>query len=96
MSWSIDEIEFGSLPLHAYWSELDGDTALTLEIHIIECLRLELTLLESTGYLHESVCECRLPVVDMSDDTEVADGFWLGHGLVFYWIEDQGICDTSA
>ena len=77
MSWSIYEIEFYSLPLHPYRSQLDRDTTLTLEIHVIEGLRLELTLLESTSDLHESVCECRLPVVDMSDDTEVADGCWL-------------------
>jgi hypothetical protein len=83
MSRSIDEIEFDSLPLHTYWSELDGDTTFSLKVHVIECLRLELTLLESASYLHEAVCERRLPMIDMCDDTEVTDGGWFGHGLVF-------------
>jgi hypothetical protein len=73
MSWCVDEIELDSLPLHAHWSEFYRDTTLSFEIHVIECLRLELALLESTSDLHESVCECRLPVIDMSDDTKIAD-----------------------
>ena len=79
MSRSIDEIELDSLPLHTYWSELDRDTSLTLEIHLVECLRLHLTLLERTGDLHETISESRLPVIDMSNDTKVADRGWFGH-----------------
>lgn len=73
MSRSIDEIELDSLPLHTYGSELDRDTSLTLEIHLIEGLRLHLTLLESTSDLHETISEGRLAMIDMSNDTEVAD-----------------------
>ena len=76
MSLSIDEIKFCSLPLHTYWGELDRDATLTLEIHVIECLRLEFALLECSSYLHKTVCECRLTMVNMGDDTEVADGCW--------------------
>jgi hypothetical protein len=79
MPRSIDEIELHSTPLHAYWSELDRDTALALEIHIIECLRLHLTLLEGSRDLHETISKSRLPMIDMGDDTEVADGSRLGH-----------------
>lgn len=73
MSRCVDEIELDSLPLHAHGSELYRDAALALEVHIIERLRLEFALLEGTSDLHESVCESRLPVVDMSDDTKIAD-----------------------
>ncbi len=74
MAWSIDEIEFDSFPLHTYRSELDRDTSLTLEIHLIESLRLHLTLLERTGDLHETISEGRLAVIDMGNDTKIADG----------------------
>ncbi len=73
MSRSIDEIEIDSLPLHAYGSELDRDTTLALEIHLIESLRLELTLLECSSDLHEAISKSRLSVVDMSNDTKIAD-----------------------
>ena len=79
MSRSIDEIELNSLPLHTYWSELDSDTSLTLEIHLIEGLRLHLTLLKSTSDLHETISECRLAMIDMSDDTKIADRGRFGH-----------------
>jgi hypothetical protein len=79
MSRSIDEIEFDSLPLHTHWSELDRDTSLTLEIHLIECLRLHLTLLERTSDLHETISESRLAMIDMSYDTKIADRGRFGH-----------------
>lgn len=81
MSWSIDEIELDSPPLHTYWSELDRDTALTLQIHLIERLRLHLSFLQSASDLHETISESRLTMIDMSDDTEVADGSWFGHSI---------------
>ena len=71
MSRSVDEIELDSLPLHAYRSQLDRDTTLTLEVHIVERLRLELAFLECSCDLHETISKSRLPVVDMGDDTEI-------------------------
>jgi hypothetical protein len=79
VSGSIDEIELDSLPLHAYWSQLDCDATLSLEIHLIEGLRLELALLEGTRDLHESIGERRLSVVDMGDNTEIAYSSRFGH-----------------
>ena len=79
MSWSIDEIELDSFPLHAYWSELYRDATLTLEIHLIEGLRLELALLECPCDLHETIGKSRLSMIDMGDDTEIADGRWFRH-----------------
>ena len=73
MAWSIDEIELDSLPLHTYWSEFDSDTALSLEVHIIKCLRLDFSFLEGTCDFHESVGKGGFPVVDMSNDTEISD-----------------------
>ena len=83
MSWSIDEIELCSLPLHADWSELDSDAALSLDIHIVECLRLYLSFLECTRDIHKTISKSRLTMIDMGYDTEVADGSWFGH--CFIW-----------
>jgi hypothetical protein len=76
MTWSIDEVEFDSFPLHAYRSELDGDATLTLEVHIVEGLRLYFAFLECSCDFHESVGKGRLPVVDMRDDAKISDGVW--------------------
>ena len=80
MPRSIDEIELDSLPLHTYWSELDRDTSFTLEIHLIERLRLHLTLLEGSCDLHEAISERGLAMIDMGNDTKIADGNRFGHG----------------
>ena len=90
MSWGVDEIELDSLPLHTYWSELDSDTTLTLEIHLVECLRLELTLIECSSDLHESIGKSRLPMVDMGDDTEIADGRGFSHALNHSQKDEKG------
>jgi hypothetical protein len=73
VSWSIDEVELDSLPLHTDWCELDRDTTLTLEIHIIEGLGLDFSFFERACDLHESVGKSRLPMIDVGNDTEVAD-----------------------
>lgn len=74
MPWSIDEIEFSSFPLHTYWSELDGDTPFPLEIHVIECLRLDFSLFECSSDFHETVCQSRLAMINVSNDTKISDG----------------------
>ena len=55
MSWSIYEIEYDSLPLHTYRSELDRDTTFAFEVHIVERLRLDLSFLKRPGDLHEAI-----------------------------------------
>jgi hypothetical protein len=74
MSRGIDQVELDSFPLHPDRSELDRDTTLTLEIHLVKCLRLDLPLLECPRDLHESISERRFPMIDMGDDAEITDG----------------------
>ena len=76
MSRSVDQVELDSFPVHTNGSELDSDATLTLEIHIVERLRLEFTFFESSCDFHEAIGEGRLPVVDMGDDTEISDRGW--------------------
>ena len=47
---------------------LDGDAALTLEIHGIEDLGFHLARLERAGELQKAICQGRLAVVDVGDD----------------------------
>ena len=51
---------------------LDRDAALTLEVHRIESLLLELTRGYRMRKLEDAVGKRRLPVVDVRDDAEVA------------------------
>jgi len=54
---------------------LDGNTALTLKVHIVQ----ELILLFTTGnglrYVQQTISKRTLPMVDMGNDAEVADVF---------------------
>ena len=82
MARSIDEVQFDSLPLHTHRSELDRDPPLSLEIHIIEGLRLDLTFFEGSRDLHEPISEGRFPMIDMGDDTKISDRFWFWHACI--------------
>ena len=52
---------------------LDGNAALPLQIHIIQYLGLHLTAGQKTGHLNDAVGQGRFAVVNVGDDTEVAD-----------------------
>ena len=51
---------------------LDRDAPLTLEIHAVEDLIAKLSIIDRAAGLDQTVGERRFPMVDMSDDTEVA------------------------
>jgi hypothetical protein len=51
---------------------LDGDTLLTLEIHIIEHLCLHLALIQRICLFQEAVCEGTLTVVDVCNNAKVS------------------------
>ena len=51
---------------------LDGDTALFLEVHIIEHLVLHLLHVHRLRYLQHAVSEGRFAVVDVSNDAKIA------------------------
>ena len=51
----------------------DGDAALAFQIHGIENLGLHLARVQGTRVLEKAIRQRRLPVVDVSDDGEIAD-----------------------
>ena len=51
--------------------EGESNTLLAFEIHIIEYLRLHLTLIERIGHLEQSVGKRRFAVVDMGNYTKI-------------------------
>ena len=52
---------------------LDRDTALTLQIHIIQHLILHLSLRQQTGLLDNTIGQSRFAVINMGDNTEISD-----------------------
>ena len=50
----------------------DGDAALSLDIHIVQYLILEVTVGYDIGSLDQAVGQCRLPMVDMGNNAEVS------------------------
>jgi hypothetical protein len=78
MSWGINEVKgilltITSLILHLNGVALDCDTLLTLEVHIVEHLSLHLTLVQGVSLLEESIGKGTLTVVDVCNDTEIAN-----------------------
>ena len=60
---------------------LDGDTALPLQLHIIQDLIFHITLGNRFGGFQDAVGEGALAVIDMGDDAEIADVVLIAHGV---------------
>ena len=80
MSRGIDQIErigltVGMVVFHLDSVALDGDTLFAFEVHIIEHLSLHFALIERVGIFEQAVSQRALTVVDMRDNTEIADIF---------------------
>ena len=78
MARRIDQIQLVELTViraivEAHGLRLDGNTALTLDIHGIEHLLLHLPRREPAAELDQTICQSGLAVIDMGDDGEVAD-----------------------
>ena len=78
MAGRVYEIELVVLPVRALVSEadglrLDGDAALSFEVHAVEQLLNHFTLINCAGLLHEAVGERGFAMIYMGDDAEVAD-----------------------
>ena len=58
---------------------LDSDATFALQIHIVENLRLHVTLGHSLRALQQTICQSGFAVVNVCDDTEVADIFHSKH-----------------
>jgi len=58
---------------HANGAGLDRDTLFALQVHGVKQLLLHLAVGDGPGMLDESIGKRTLAVVDMGDDTEVAN-----------------------
>src|SRR5260370_37661359 len=77
MPWCGQKIQSIALPifsliLHRHGMGLDGYSAFTFEIHRIEQLILLIPFFDRAGGLQQTIRESSLPVIDMSNDTEIA------------------------
>jgi len=52
---------------------LDGDAALALKVHVVQCLILHVPLVDGFGMFQQAVGEGAFAVVNVRDDAEVAD-----------------------
>ena len=82
VSGSINQIENILLPVirmvnQADRLRLDGDSALTLHLDIVQHLLLHLAIGKYAGHLDHPVCQGRLPVVNVCHNTEIADSLLL-------------------
>jgi hypothetical protein len=73
----VDHVEGVGRPLerprHPHRLALDRDAALTLDVHAVEVLRTHVAIGDDARDLQHPIRECRLAVVDVGDDAEVAD-----------------------
>ncbi len=70
---SVDELDQVALVLHSDVLSLDGDAALTLDIHRVEILRAHETRINGPGDLQDPIRERGLAVVDVRNDAQIAD-----------------------
>ena len=78
MPGRIDQIKVVHLPTARLICQrsglrLDGDTALALDIHRIENLRLHLPVRQPAAEVNDSVRKSRFTMVDMSDDGKISN-----------------------
>jgi hypothetical protein len=63
----------GVLVLQRDALRLDGDTALSLEVHRVEHLSFHLSIRQPTTALYKAVGQRRFTVVDMGNDREITN-----------------------
>src|SRR4030043_631252 len=84
MTWRVDQIENILLSVSGVIGKrngltLDGDPPLALDVHVIQDLILEVSLINQTRILNEAVCKGRFSMVNVCDDAEVTYVF---HGFI--------------
>src|SRR4030043_408843 len=83
MTWRVDQIENILLSVFSMIGKrdgltLDGDPPLALDVHVIQDLILEVSLINQTRILNEAVCKGRFSMVNVCNDAKVTYVF---HGL---------------
>ena len=84
MARGVDEVELILLPVLSPVIELDrpgldGDAPLPLQVHVVQQLALHLPLGDGVALLDQPVGEGGFAMVDMGDDTEIADLALVAH-----------------
>lgn len=74
MARSIDKIEDMVLVEHAHGLQLDGNTTLTFQVHLVEHLLFHVPGAHCLSHFQHTVSQGGLTVINMSNDAEVADG----------------------
>ena len=88
VSGGIDEVELIGLSVFRGIAELDrprfdGDAPFPLDIHVVEELLGHIPQRDGVGLFQNAVSQSAFPMVDMGDDTEIADVLLLfGHKYV--------------
>ena len=80
MSRGINQVEcigltIGVMVLHLDCVALNSNAFFAFEVHIVENLSLHFTLIKRVSIFKQAVGKCTFAVIDVSDDTEIADIF---------------------
>ena len=78
MTRRIDQIEDILLPVFCLINNtnglrFDGNTTLTLQIHIVQHLRLHLAAGQQSCHFDDSVCQGRFTMINMCNNTKISD-----------------------
>ena len=78
MPWRVDEVEVVDLPVFGGVRQrgglrLDGDAALTLDVHRVEHLCFHLSIGQAATTLNDAIGQRALAMIDVGNDGEVAD-----------------------
>ena len=75
----VDQVDDVALVLEPDVLGLDGDAPLPLDVHRVEVLGPHLPGVDGAAVLQDAVGQGRLPMVDVGDHADVADGVRAGH-----------------
>jgi len=81
----VDEVQLVGLAvlrrvMQGHTVRLDGNSALTFQIHGVEDLRFHLAIGQATADLDETISQCRLAMVDVGNDGKITDMAQVAHG----------------
>ena len=101
MARRVDEVEDEVLAVAGAVAKPDGlrldrDAALALDVHRIEHLRGHLARFQATAAFDQPVGQCRLAVVDMRHDGEVADAGEVGHVISCQGAQRSPMCGAAS
>lgn len=78
MAGRVDQVEVVDLAVlglvvQGCGLRLDGDTALFLDVHRVQHLRLHVTLGQTSAILDQAVCQGRFAMVNMGNDGKITN-----------------------